>query len=121
MLALISLLIEGIECFSGWWGVKRQGGSAAAGWAAMGGGLLGGIAGGMVPPGLVWALVGMLAGSFIAVYWVEHNRLGHSGHAVRVATGALLARVGMLFVKVVASLGMGGFVVWVLLVELFRG
>ena len=94
--------VDVIEWFAASWGVRRRGGSAAAGWMALLGSLGGAILGGMVVP-VLGSLVGMLAGSFALVYWTENRRLKHVEHAAHIATGAVLAGMSMLLLKVVVT------------------
>ena len=94
--------VDIIEWFAASWGVRRRGGYAAAGWMALLGSLAGAILGGMVVP-VLGSLVGMMAGSFALVYWTEKRRLKQSDHAAHIATGAVLAGMAMLLLKVVAT------------------
>ena len=94
--------VDIIEWFAAPWGVRRRGGSAAAGWMALLGSLGGAILGGLVVP-VLGSLIGMLAGSFALVYWTENRRLKHVEHAAHIATGAVLAGMAMLLLKVVAT------------------
>jgi len=48
----------------------------------------------------------MLALSFCAAFMVEQRRLKHTEHAARIAWGAVLARVWVIFLKVFVTLGM---------------
>ena len=84
----------------------RRGGSSAAGWAALGGGLAGMILGGLLPVPLLGSLVGMLVGSYLCAYAVEKRRLRQSAPAARIARGAVWARLAVLFLKTAAALGM---------------
>ena len=71
----------------------------------MAGGLMGMLLGSAVfPP--IGSLLGMMAGSFGLAYLVERNRLQASAPAVHIATGAVLACVAMLMLKVAVALGM---------------
>lgn len=97
--------VDIIEWFAAAWGVRRRGGSAAAGWMALLGSLAGAILGGMVVP-ILGSLVGMMVGSFALVYWVENRRLQQSDRAAHVARGAVLAGMSMLLLKVVATAGL---------------
>ena len=97
--------VDVIEWFAASWGVRRRGGSAAAGWMALLGSLGGAILGGMVVP-VLGSLVGMMVGSFALVYWIEMRRLKHVEHAAHIATGAVLAGMSMLLLKVVATAGL---------------
>jgi uncharacterized protein YqgC (DUF456 family) len=102
--AVIALAVEGAEWMAGLWGVQRRGGSTRAGWAAMGGGLLGMIVGGLFT--FVGSLIGMMVGSFAAAYYVEKHRLQAHDPALHIAWGTVLARVLVLFLKMGATLGM---------------
>lgn len=97
--------VDILEWFAASWGVRRRGGSAAAGWVAILGSLLGAILGGMIVP-VLGSLVGMLAGSFALVYWIEKRRLRQMEAAAHIATGAVLAGMSMLLLKVVATAGL---------------
>ncbi len=97
---LLCIGVEVIEAFAGAWGVQKRGGSKAAGWAALAGGFLGMILGGFIPVPIVGNLLGMLIGSFGLAFWVEHARLKKADHAAHVATGAVLARLAVIFLKV---------------------
>ena len=94
-----------VEWFAASWGVRRRGGSAAAGWMALVGSLGGAILGGMVVP-ILGSLVGMMAGSFALVYWTERRRLKKTSPASHIARGAVLAGMSVLLLKVVATAGL---------------
>jgi len=96
---LLCVAAEVIEAVAGAWGVQRRGGSRLAGWAALGGGVLGMFLGSFIPVPLLGPLLGMLAGSFGFAFWVEHARLKKTDHAAHVAFGAVVARIGVIFVK----------------------
>lgn len=98
--------VEVAEALAGAWGVQRRGGSRAAGWAALGGGFIGMVLGGFIPIPVIGSLIGMLAGSFGCAFLVEHARMKKADHAAHVATGAVLARVGVIFLKVGVTLAM---------------
>jgi len=97
--------VDVIEWFAAGWGVRRRGGSAAAGWMALLGSLGGAILGGMIVP-VLGSLVGMLLGSFALVYATERRRLRRADRAAHVARGAVLAGISVLFLKVVATAGL---------------
>ena len=105
LFALLSGLIELAEWAAGTWGVKRRGGSGWAGWAALAGGILGLILGSAVIP-VVGSLIGMLIGSFACAFAVEHYRLRKAGQAAHIAWGAVLGRLLVILLKVMATLGM---------------
>lgn len=104
VLLLIAIGVEVMEALAAAWGVARRGGSKAAGWAALGGGFLGMILGGFIPVPVFGSLIGMLAGSFTCAFLVEHARMQKADHAVHVATGAVMARLSIIFLKIAASL-----------------
>jgi uncharacterized protein len=99
--------VDSVEWFAASWGVRRRGGSTAAGWMALlgsvGGMILGSV---LIPVPLVGGLIGMMAGSFALVYWVEKRRLQQVEHAAHIATGAVLAGMSVLLLKVVATAGL---------------
>ncbi len=97
--------VDIIEWFAASWGVRRRGGSAAAGWLALLGSLGGAILGGMVVP-ILGSLVGMLLGSFTLVYLAERRRLKKNSPAAHIARGAVLAGMSVLLLKVVATAGL---------------
>jgi len=105
---LICAGVEVVEAFAGSWGVMRRGGSRLAGVAALAGGLLGLVFGSLLPIPVLGSLLGMVAGSFVFVFAVESHRLKSTGRAADVAWGAVAARLAMLFLKVVVTLGMTG-------------
>ena len=94
--------VDVIEWFAASWGVRRRGGSAAAGWMALLGSLAGAILGGMIVP-VLGSLVGMMLGSFALVYVTERRRLQRADQAAHVARGAVLAGISVLLLKVVAT------------------
>jgi uncharacterized protein YqgC (DUF456 family) len=102
---LLCIGVEILEAVAGAWGVQKRGGSKAAGWAALLGGLLGMVLGGMVVP-VIGNLLGMLLGSFGLAFWAEHARMKKVEHAVHVAFGAVVARLGVIFLKVGITLAM---------------
>lgn len=98
--------VEVAEAFSASWGVQKRGGSKAAGWAALLGGFLGMLLGGFIPIPIIGNLIGMIAGSFGCAFLVEHAKMKKATHAAHVATGAVLARLAVIFLKVGVTLGM---------------
>ncbi|AKJ65576.1 DUF456 family protein [Kiritimatiella glycovorans] len=109
---LLCAAAEVVEFLAGTWGVRRRGGSAAAGWAALGGGLLGAVLGGiLIPVPVIGSLIGMFGLSFALAFLVEHRRLRHYGRAADIALGALLARIGVLFMKFGLAAGMAAVLV----------
>ena len=97
--------VDIIEWFAAAWGVRRRGGSAAAGWFALLGSLAGAILGGMVVP-VLGSLVGMMLGSFALVFLAERRRLQRADQAAHIATGAVLAGISVLLLKIVATAGL---------------
>lgn len=97
--------VDIVEWFAAGWGVRRRGGSAAAGWMALLGSLGGAILGGMVVP-VFGSLVGMMAGSFSLVFLAERRRLKKSSPAAHIAAGAVLAGISVLLLKVLATAGL---------------
>ena len=97
--------VDIIEWFAAAWGVRRRGGSAAAGWMALLGSLAGAILGGMVVP-VLGSLIGMMLGSFALVYLAERRRLQRADQAAHVARGAVLAGISVLLLKVAATAGL---------------
>lgn len=103
---LLCIGVEIIEAFAASWGVQKRGGSKAAGWAALGGGFLGMILGGLIPVPIIGNLLGMVAGSFGCAFLVEHAKMKKATHAAHVATGAVLARLAVIFLKVGITVSM---------------
>ncbi len=103
---LLCIGVEIAEAMASAWGVQRRGGSKAAGWAALGGGFLGMILGSFIPVPVIGNLIGMIAGSFGCAFLVEHAKMKKADHAVHVATGAVLARLGVVFIKLGTTLAM---------------
>ena len=95
---LLCAAVEVLEAVAGAWGIQKRGGSKAAGWAAIVGGLIGTVAGGMFIP-VLGNLLGMLLGSFGLAFWVEHARMKKTEHAAHVAFGAVIARIGIICIK----------------------
>ena len=106
---LLCIGVEVAEAMAGAWGVQKRGGSKAAGWAALGGGFLGMILGGFIPVPVVGNLIGMIAGSFCCAFLVEHTKMKKADHAAHVATGAVIARLAVIFLKVGVTLVMAFF------------
>jgi uncharacterized protein YqgC (DUF456 family) len=103
---LLSTAMEFVEFIAGSLGIARRGGSAAAGWAALFGGIIGMILGAFIPVPVIGSLMGMLIGSFVFAYWVERRRLQHDSQAAHIARGAVWAKLSVMFFKTVATLGM---------------
>lgn len=102
---LLCIAVEVLEALASVWGVRQRGGSKTAGWAALGGGMVGMLLGGMLLP-VFGSLLGLLAGSFGLAYAVEYSRLKKSTSATHIATGAVLARIGVILIKLTVTLAM---------------
>ena len=102
---LLCIITEIAEAAAGWFGIQKRGGSKLAGFASLVGGLIGAVIGSPILP-IVGTLLGMLIGSFALAFLVEWNRLKHHGQAVHIAWGTVLARLSILFIKTVLTLGM---------------
>lgn len=109
--AVLCIGAEVLEALAGWFGVQKRGGSKTAGLAAIAGGLLGAFFGSMLFP-ILGTFLGMLVGSFALAFLVEWKRLKHHGHAAKIASGALLARLLILFLKTALTLAMSA---WLLI------
>lgn len=103
---LLCIGVEVAEALASAWGVQKRGGSKAAGWAALSGGFLGMILGSAIPVPVIGNLLGMLIGSFGFAFLVEHSKMKKTSHAAHVATGAVLARLGVIFLKVGVTIAM---------------
>jgi uncharacterized protein YqgC (DUF456 family) len=102
----LCVAIELAEALASVWGVKKRGGSRAAGWAALVGGLLGLLLGSAIPVPVVGNLIGMILGSFVLAFLVEHSRMKKIDHAAHVAAGAVIARLSIIFLKISATMAM---------------
>jgi len=109
---VISIVLEILEFFAAKLGVSKRGGSAAAGWAALAGGIAGMFLGTFIPVPVFGTLIGMMAGSFFAAFYVEKRRLNHDEKAAHIAWGAVWARLIIMLVKTVAALGMTAYLVY---------
>ncbi len=107
---LLCIATEVIEALAGWFGIQKRGGSKLAGLAAVGGGLIGAVAGSAVFP-IIGTFLGMLIGSFALAFLVETNRLKHHGQAAGIAMGAVLARLAVTLMKTVLTVAM---TIWLL-------
>ncbi len=103
---LVAGVVEIFDSLAGAWGVRRRGGSAFTGLAAIGGGIAGMVIGSLGPFPVVGTLLGMLTGGFVAAYVVEWLRHGMNARALHVARGVLVGRLMVLVMKTGASLGM---------------
>ena len=64
------------------------------------------ILGSGIPVPVLGNLIGMIMGSFLLAFLVEHNRMKKVEHAAHVATGAVIARLSVIFLKITATLAM---------------
>ena len=101
---LLCIGVEVVEALASAWGAQKRGGSKITGLAAVGGGFAGMILGGFIPVPIIGNLVGMLAGSFGLAFLIEHFRMKKADHAMHVATGTVLARLAVIFLKIGATL-----------------
>jgi uncharacterized protein len=102
---LVCLAAEGLEAVAGFAGVRRRGGSRRAGALAVAGGLIGAAVGSAVFP-VLGTIAGMISGSFLTAFLVEWQRLKHHGQAAHIAWGTVWARLLVLLMKTVLTLGM---------------
>lgn len=111
---LLCLLCEGLEFMAGKWGVEKFGGSKQAGWAALGGTLIGGVLGALlIPVPILGSLSGMLGGAFLAAFLVEYRLVENRKSATRAARGAVWARLSIMLLKLgvtllISSILLGG-------------
>ena len=103
---VICFSVEAVEMLASAWGVKQRGGSSRAGFAAMAGGLVGLLVGSAIPIPVVGSLLGLFSGCFLGAFTVEYMRLKEHGKALHIAWGAVSARVIMLCLKLVVTMGM---------------
>jgi len=91
---VICIALEIVEFFSAKLGVSKRGGSAAAGWAALAGGIAGMFLGTFIPVPVFGTLIGMIE------------------KAAHIAWGAVWARLIVMLVKTVAALCMTAYLVF---------
>ncbi len=103
---ILCIGVEVLEAVAGAWGVQKRGGTKAAGWAALGGGFLGLIGGSFIPIPIIGSVLGMIVGSFCGAFFVEHSKMKKVHHAAHVATGAVMARLAIIFLKMGVTLAM---------------
>jgi uncharacterized protein len=87
----LAIVGEIAEFLSGQWGARRFGGSRAAGWGALIGGIAGAIVGGIPIPVLgavVMSFVGTFAGAIAGEMWARR----HGALDLRIGFGAVLGR-----------------------------
>lgn len=103
-MAALCAAVEMFEWSAASWGVRRRGGSRTAGLFALLGSIGGMILGSLlIPVPVLGGLIGMMACSFTLVYWTEKRRLQKKEHAAHIATGAVLAAMSVIFLKVLAT------------------
>ena len=107
--ATLALLAEMFELLFAARFTKRFGGSRRAGWGAVIGGFAGVAAG--VPVPVIGPVIGGLAGSFLGALVAEYEASGRHRHAVRVAYGALLARVAAATTKFAIGVAMAAWLI----------
>lgn len=116
-MAALCASVEIIEWSAASWGVRRRGGSRAAGWLALLGSITGMILGTLlIPIPIAGGLIGMMVGSFTLVYWAEKHRLQQTTQAAHIATGAVLAGISVLLLKVAVTASL---VLWLTLGLIF--
>ena len=108
----LALLMEMLEWVAGSWAVIKRGGSRLGSLMALIGGVLGFFLGFTIPIPLIGNIIGMVLVSFLLVFWVERQRLGHDRQAAHIALGAVLARVYVVLAKTGAALGMSIWLLW---------
>lgn len=111
VLLVVCIVVEVLDTWASALGVKWSGGSKWSGLASVGGGILGAVVGAATPVALLTVPLGMIAGSFLAAYAVERHLSRDQGQAVRVGKGTAIARVAVGMLKLVATLGMTGYLV----------
>ncbi len=109
--ALLCIATEALEALAGFLGVQKRGGSRLGGAAAILGGLAGAVIGTPVFP-ILGTVAGMLLGSFAGAFLAEYGRLKRSTHASHIAFGAVWARLAVMLLKTVLTLGMS---LWLLI------
>ena len=104
---MVCMIVEAVEFGAGYLGVKKRGGSRHAGVMAALGGLSGMLIGGLlIPAPIIGNIIGLLVGSFMGAYIVEKKRLNNGNNARKIAAGAVIARLSVLMLKVIVTLGM---------------
>jgi uncharacterized protein len=90
--AVLALVAEIVEFLCGQWGARRYGGSRAAGWGALVGGIAGAFVGG-IPLPVIGALLMSFFGTFVGAIAGEMWQRGQVEPDLRVGWGALVGRV----------------------------
>lgn len=91
LFAGLGIVGEIVEFLSGQWGARRFGGSHAAGWGALVGGIAGALVGGIPIPvigAVVMSFVGTFAGAIAGEMWARR----HGAPDLRIGVGAVLGR-----------------------------
>jgi uncharacterized protein YqgC (DUF456 family) len=101
LFAVLALVAEIVEFLSGRWGARRYGGSSAAGWGALLGGLAGALIGGPIPilGSILMSFVGTFAGALLGEMYAVRT----AAPDLRVGYGAVVGRV----IGVATKLAMG--------------
>lgn len=102
----LAILVEVAEYVLTFWGVKRSHGSTRAGVVALAGSMLGALVGSILPFPVFGAIIGIPIGGFLTVYAYERARDRSISGSLRVAAGVLLARLGVILMKLAITLGM---------------
>lgn len=115
--AVLALLGEAAELIATALGATRAGGGKAGAWGAVGGTLLGALAGTFMPPPIIGTLVGAAIGAGVGALAAERKWGGKSwDQAANIGSGAAMGRLVATFVKVVVALAVAltlGVAAWV--------
>ncbi len=104
----LALLGEGAELAATALGATRAGGGRAGAWGAVGGTLLGAIAGTFVPPPIIGTLVGAAIGAGVGALAAERRWGGKTwDQAATIGSGAAVGRLAATLVKVVIAVVVG--------------
>ena len=104
IIGLLMAVAEGLEWVLTSKFTRKYGGSKRAGWGAIVGGMIGAFLG--VPVPVIGSIVGAFLGAFVGAFAFELTGGAATGHATRVAWGALLGRMTAAAVKVGIGLAM---------------
>lgn len=102
LFAVLALVGEIVEFLSGRWGARRYGGSSAAGWGALLGGLVGAVIGG-IPVPILGSILMSFVGTFAGALLGEMYALRAAAPDLRVGYGAVVGRM----IGVATKLAMG--------------
>ncbi|MFN0010435.1 MAG: DUF456 family protein [Phycisphaerales bacterium] len=106
--AAVALAGEAAEFVATALGARRAGGGRAGAWGAVGGTLLGAIAGTFVPPPIIGTLVGAAIGAGVGALAAERRWGGKTWEqAATIGSGAAVGRLAATLVKVVIALAVG--------------